>query len=466
MQTQQGKKPIELAELLGVVPGETIWGRLVIFAAANFASQLVWTVQSILPIFKGASVSFSPGFWMNQLLVPIIFSLAAWAGLRLVRNVWAAAAVCAAFYTAAVTLARLLAGPGSFRAYTLLMSPVWVFLTLAAIALALRYLRDLLPALFLAYLISSLIDVLYVNLVFTWINKSTFNFPTAWLEWVLQIVSAALFASVFWAGLKLAFCRPETLGRGAAAETAPAPAAAADDVQRRFDFLMLRSRLRAGGVGSLIFGVLAVALGVSSMQAVPANGVLALLGVVLLAEGVWVLAAPSAGGLIADGVVLVLIGLWNLLVSFANIAASSGSGGFVALGALQIVWGIQAMAQYKRFRYLAGSRFPAEEMKQLTDQAQAIWRADGSQEDLLDFTSKAVFSEVKWRGKMLPGSLIVLRNGKPFFSLLKKDVELKTEQGKLYGDPVKAKLRLEKLQLAVTMPRRSLDRLNQWKARG
>lgn len=463
MERQPNRQPLGLAELLGILPGETIWGRLVIFAAANLAAQAVWTLQMILSVPRGVSASFPVWFWLVQFVVPIVFSLAAWAGLRLLRNVWAAAAATAVFYAVIMTLLRFLAEPGPFRAYTLLLSPVWVFLTLAGIALALRLIRDLLPALFLGSFVSAVIDIFYTSLVMALINKTSVSLPSDWLEWVLQIVSAAIFAVVFWAGLRLAMCRPELLGQGGAAEFAASPGAGSD-LQRRFDFLMLRSRLRAGGIGSLIFGVLAIALGATSMQAVPANAVLVVLGVVLLAEGVWVLAAPSPAGLVVDGVVLGLIGLWNLGVSVANASAASVGGHFGVLGAMQIIWGIQAISQYRRYRHLAGSRFSAEEMRQLSDQGRAIWQADAGHEDLVDFTSKAVFSEVKWRAKLLPEAMILLRNGKPFSSVLKRDVELKTDPEKLYGDPVKTKLRLEKLLLSVEMPRRALDRLNSWKA--
>lgn len=75
------------------------------------------------------------------------------------------------------------------------------------------------------------------------------------------------------------------------------------------DFRLLRKKLKGGGIGSIIFGLIAVGMGLAFVEDNPVNAILAVIGFFLLIEGVWVLRAPSPRGMIMEGIVMCVIGV-------------------------------------------------------------------------------------------------------------------------------------------------------------
>lgn len=80
------------------------------------------------------------------------------------------------------------------------------------------------------------------------------------------------------------------------------------------------------------------------MQASPAGKGLALLGLLMLVEGIWILIAPRPSGMILEGLTFTALGLWNLTAS-----ASGGSSSLLPIAVLQLILGVKYFRRYPRF---------------------------------------------------------------------------------------------------------------------
>lgn len=137
----------------------------------------------------------------------------------------------------------------------------------------------------------------------------------------------------------------ESRKRESESKTRSAEAAAEVDINEQ-----IRKQLRSGGIGSVIFGIIAVVMGASTMGDVPLNAGLFLIGLFLLLEGIWLLASPKLIGFKVDGIALGCLGIWNLIVTAHNISQDSGGAAFGVLGVMQIVWGVQSYKKYDKFK--------------------------------------------------------------------------------------------------------------------
>ncbi len=113
--------------------------------------------------------------------------------------------------------------------------------------------------------------------------------------------------------------------------------------------------LKTGGIGSIVFGVIAIALGLATAKDSPVNAGLAVIGIFLLIEGIWLLVSPQPAGLIVDGIALIILGIWNFCVTVANSSRGGSGGSFAVLGVFQVVWGIQSFRRYGRLKKLMAS---------------------------------------------------------------------------------------------------------------
>jgi uncharacterized membrane protein len=58
-----------------------------------------------------------------------------------------------------------------------------------------------------------------------------------------------------------------------------------EELQKISDYRTIRKTLRPAGIGSIVFGVLAVVMGIASIEDNSLNAILALIGLFLLVEG-------------------------------------------------------------------------------------------------------------------------------------------------------------------------------------
>jgi hypothetical protein len=149
----------------------------------------------------------------------------------------------------------------------------------------------------------------------------------------------------------------DTLGITGSAPARPRLEGAAAQVgklQGASNYTLLRQTLRPAGIGSIVFGLIAMAIGFASMEENPINALLGIIGIFLLVEGIWIVTAPSPAGILVDGIALLVVGLWNVIVTMS--ASGGGHPIFFLLGVWQIVGGFKSFGRYGHFSKLHMSR--------------------------------------------------------------------------------------------------------------
>lgn len=122
--------------------------------------------------------------------------------------------------------------------------------------------------------------------------------------------------------------------------------------QRAGEYAEVRRRLKWAAIGSIVFGIIAIVMGVATAGENPLNIGLAVIGGLLFAEGIWLLLTLRPVGLIVDGIMLCILGVWIIFISIYNM--TQGSGGispiFIPLGIFQIYWGVQNIFRYRSLK--------------------------------------------------------------------------------------------------------------------
>ncbi len=455
MSTQASGRGFSLRSLLGCGGERVDWRLPAAFAAAQLLSNAPELARTLTS--GGWPRELVGWFLAVNLFAPVLVAAAGVLACRIVKNEVLAAFAGGLAYAAFMVPVRLIFSP-RFRPLDLVYSWLWVFLLFLGLALALRWIRESLPLALGAGATAAawLNSVLLIVLLTLSRPGVRFSFGGELVNAGLALVSSAIFALVFWGAIRLLAIPLE----GAAA---PAPAIEAGDengwLRRALMFHGLARQLRGSGIGSVLFGVLAIAMGASTMGQVPINGALIVLGILLIAEGVWVMAAPSAAGLVVDGLAVMTIGIWNIGISLAAIGGSSGdslTGRFLVFGILQLAWGLGRMGQYRRFADLRGFRLDPDGRARLGREIEAVRSATGRR-DVVAFKTGAA----EGRFRLLGDSAALFLRGRFVEVLSRKDVVCGPVE-KSAGDSLALTLRVKKRKLSAAMTPDNLQRLREW----
>jgi hypothetical protein len=103
----------------------------------------------------------------------------------------------------------------------------------------------------------------------------------------------------------------------------------------------------------------------------PVDWVLTVLGVALLGTGVWYMCSPRPTGIVLDAVTLLLVGAYNLVGAILAVMDElPPSPARAFLGALQLVWGIQRLRNFRQFANAFLERPVDSESKEIE---QVVW---------------------------------------------------------------------------------------------
>lgn len=450
-----------MRELLGCDGARIDWRLPFVFMVAQLLSNLPGMIKN-LSAWNRMPPELHIWFIVVPLLGPVLLTAAAVLGFRAARNVWLAAAAGAAAYALAMIPVRIAFFP-VFQAMPIFYSWLSAYLLFVGLSLALRMISVLPLALVVgaaaAEWLNSAITIAIIDLTRPGFHLS---FSRVLNDAGMALVSSAIFGLAAWGGLFLIGARFESAG--APAPTLAAEAAGSDAwLRKALAFQGLYRQLRAAGIGSLLFGAIAFFLGISTMRQVPINGVLALLGLLLVAEGVWVIAAPSASGIVVDGVFVTVIGAWNIVLSLAEIGRNSGgpyTGRFLVIGIFQIAWGIRRIAQYRRYAGLRGFSLDPAGRARLEQEIASV-RSDTIRPDVVAFKTRTLSSE-EGRLRLMEGFTALFLRGKVVEVLSRAEVSF--EEG-VTTDPslaLNASLCLGKRKLAVIISRDAFERLRRW----
>ncbi|HSC77053.1 MAG TPA: hypothetical protein VLB32_00700, partial [Candidatus Acidoferrales bacterium] len=306
-----------LRDVLGAGGDSLHWPRIALF----FGALLVADVASLLVQAATGDGFPPPLFFVFYLVGDIVLTAAAVLAFRFFRHPVLAAALTAVFYIVGMIPLRawqMMNFPPDFRWHWLLASVLTYglignFLNFLGMHFGLRWLRSLFPGLAVGSAAAALAtEILYAVLQLTLSGGEGFSPSLRGLTGLAYgIGTAVVFAGAVWIGMQIPVMRAYVSAE-AAAMPGYAPSAAAGgeaaELQRAADFRTVRKTLRPAAFGSIVFGVIAIGMGIASLEDSPVNAVLVLLGLGLLGEGIWILVQPTPVGMIVDGIALCLLG--------------------------------------------------------------------------------------------------------------------------------------------------------------
>ncbi len=422
-----------LRDVLGAGGDSLHWPRIGLF----FGALIVADIASLV-VQSATSGGFPPPLvFLFYLAGDLVLTAAAVLAFRFFRNPVLAAALTAAFYIVGMIPLRawqLLNFPPDFRWHWLLISVlvyglIGNFLNFLGMHLGLRWLGMLFPGLALGSGIAAISTELLRIVAGMLSGESTFGMRGAVEGLAYGIGTAVAFAGAVWIGMQLPVMRAYV---SAEAATMPgyapvvAPRGEAAELQRAADFRTVRKTLKPPAIGSIVFGVIAIGLGIASLEDSPINAVLVLLGLGLLGEGIWILVQPTPVGMIIDGIALCLLGLWNLFVTFLNVSSGAkGPRAFAVLGIFQIVLGIQSFRRYGRFAGAAGGTASAEAIKRVDELVAGVEASsEKTSPDIIEFAVKGI----AWKGRLSSDVAVLVAQGEQDVVLARKAELLITPQ--------------------------------------
>ena len=408
---------------------------------------------------------------------------------RHVRNGALAALVTAAAATAIMVpadwevtvLHNLLAGPNTRWSIDMVPSVVtrlgYIFLMVLILDLALSKIRTFWIALgvgavagrLAAGLASHSIYVLYTALQreHQSFNDTRLILNQLLITTVAGLLTGTVFSLIFFGGFKylggLAMLPSQVPARGGPIGTET------DSVDRLRAAAVYRAAtrsLRTAGIGSIIFGLIAIGIGLSSMGNSPVNAFLAFLGLVLLVEGIWLVAAPSPAGMIVDGFALIALGIWNLFVTVNNASSGgSSSGSFAILGVWQVIWGFQSFGRYRRLRKTCLAPPSPDDMLQIDRVMEELRRSPAGSDGIIEFEAKGG-PHKRWKARLLPTlGVFVCGNAAEVVIAAKAEIKIAPAEGAPgHAQAPRFVVALGERRLDASIPPAALESFRHWEA--
>ena len=238
-----------------------------------------------------------------------------------------------------------------------------------------------------------------------------------------------------------------------------------DELQRVANYRQMRKRLRASGIGSIFFGVIAIAIGVNMLRYSALNLILVAIGVFLLTEGLWLIIRPSPIGVILDGAALMLVGTWNIAVQILNAAAGHhGNGVWPVIGILQIIWGRASLRPLPAFRENAAEKPSPEVIKRIDKIAKDIGKSKMANDpELVELQTSNFFGKQIWKGRLRASfaAFVVVGHNEVIFAR-PKDVALSEERKARFRKSISCTLRIADRTVKATLSPEAVKRFQEW----
>jgi len=229
-----------------------------------------------------------------------------------------------------------------------------------------------------------------------------------------------------------------------------------EELQKVSDYRLLRKSLKGAAIGSIIFGVIAIGMGLAFMSEDPINVILVFIGVFLLVEGIWLIRSPSPRGMIVDGVALCILGIWNIFVAIAGEV-----GGFVVLGFFQIIWGVQSFRRYRRFSGISSQKPSKEGLRQVDDIVKSVTKTKPSEsENIIELQMQ----NKSWKGELAKDvGIFVDTAGDEVIFARRGEVDFTTSGEVTPGKPQKISIKIGNRSFYGKMSPESMERYESWK---
>ena len=210
--------------------------------------------------------------------------------------------------------------------------------------------------------------------------------------------------------------------------------------------------IRDSAIGSIIFGILAILLGLNEFNH-PDNivikffgGLLFLLGVFLATEGLIALLKPSPGTYRLQAIGFILVGSWNILIGIMGFMEGSCSGIFFGfLGIYQVVFGVKSFKRAREFEKaiikLSDKSIieVAEELRKELPNANPK-----NNENYIEFTASALVNTLQWKGKITDDYLVLFSRPGDFLKILsREDINIDKKGKVLIGKALKIEVNIK-----------------------
>ena len=227
----------------------------------------------------------------------------------------------------------------------------------------------------------------------------------------------------------------------------------------------LRKILRRQAIGSLIFGALAIVLGVIAMRVNSMNAVLLLIGASLLALGVLDLTLARPWLLLAEGVALLVLATWNVLVMLLN-AAAGGPMGFIWVVIIQVILGISLIRRYGEYRDTPSMPPPADMLSWLDQSATAIRKTRPADSPYIIewVANRNGWGNTRWRAQLAPDlATVVDSTGSEVFLLPRSEFNMTKGRKILFGKRFFLTAQLGPLKLKGSISGEQFERFQAWR---
>jgi hypothetical protein len=228
--------------------------------------------------------------------------------------------------------------------------------------------------------------------------------------------------------------------------------------------------LRMMGGGGIVFGIIAIVVGMGfAFTGYPINLVLALIGLCLLAAGIWCLALPGAEGVIVNGLALIFVGLWNIFITVLDLATGATPRiWWAVVGVLLIAAAVKCFQQYARFSAALRHGVSKDELAMMDKLVKTILKANAKEdEDIVTFQVRPFAQHPKaWRGQLgRNGAVFVDKNSKEVLVAPKEEVRIEPHGKVLIGQTLKASVKIRDHKWEALISPTSFDRYRDWKFR-
>ena len=234
-----------------------------------------------------------------------------------------------------------------------------------------------------------------------------------------------------------------------------------EQLQQAWNHRILAATLRSSGVGSVVWGIIAIVIGFMMLEGNSINAVLVLIGIGLVIEGVWLMVSPSPAGLIVDGLALWVLGVWNIIVTLMNMNAGHGSPIFAVLGCYQFYWGWKSFSRHDQFASLANFQPTADQSNEAVQMVNATLAA---KPDDARFPLEFQEGQTSWKARLFDDVAVFIKAGGEEILFVDKDsVNMTEEPGSDAAGEPQSHLRLGPRSLVGTLSAQARAAFATWK---
>jgi hypothetical protein len=190
-----------------------------------------------------------------------------------------------------------------------------------------------------------------------------------------------------------------------------------NEMQRVFNYKALRKSLVIPGIIGIVLGTVFLCLGIE-------NVIMLLIGIFMIAMGIWLLVAPSRAGIIVAGISNILLAI--IVILFALIQGQ-GKGYMVVVAIFQMMGGIQGLTRYSHLSKQPVRKPTSLAMRQ-ADTLMAMVRRAKIKEDafVIQFYAYGIHRQIYWKGKLYETAGVFLEdNGETVIIAPKQKVSIK-----------------------------------------